>query len=246
MTAAGARRRFHRLGVARVDRLCDDAAAVTFDVPPDLAVDFAFRPGQFLTVRRVVDGQDQRRSYSISSPVGAPPRIGVRQLPGGVVSSWLVHGVRPGDDVQVQPPSGSFTPDLQHPGNHVLIAAGSGITPVLSIAASVLANDESQVSLIYGNRRSDKVMFVDEVADLKNAYPTRFQLFHVLSREAQEVELLSGRLDAAKLRRLLPIACVRTEVDHWWLCGPHGMVIDIVDVLRAHGVPDARLREPYP
>jgi ring-1,2-phenylacetyl-CoA epoxidase subunit PaaE len=233
--------RFHRLTVARVDPLCADAAAITFDVPPDARDEFDFRPGQSLTVRRLLDGQDVRRSYSICAPAGERPRVGVREVPGGAVSRWLVHEVRPGDAVEVLPPSGNFTPDLDRPGKHVMIAAGSGITPVLSIAASVLRDGCSEVTLIYGNRRADTVMFADEVADLKDAYPTRLCLVHVLSREAQEVELFSGRLDAAKLRALLPATVTVEEVEHWWLCGPYGMVTDAAEVLRELGVPASRV-----
>lgn len=233
-----ARTAFHPLTVARIDPLTDDAAAVTFAVPDDLSDEFAFRPGQSLTVRY----GDERRSYSICAPAGRAPRIGVREVPGGAVSGWLVREVRPGDVVEVQAPSGSFTPDLTTPGHHVLIAAGSGITPVLSIAASVLAaHDDSRVTLLYGNRRADTVMFADEVADLKDAYPARVQVVHVLSRESQEVELFNGRLDAAKLNELLDVAIDVAGVDQWWLCGPFGLVTDAIAVLREHGVPDDRI-----
>lgn len=239
--ARAARRQFHELSVARVDRLCADAVAVTFEVPAELAADYAFAPGQSLTVRRVVGGRDERRSYSICAQAGEPPRIGVREVPGGKLSGWLVNEVQPGDRIEVQPPSGSFTPDLSVPGRHVLIAAGSGITPVLSIAASALADDRSEATLLYANRRADTVMFADEVADLKDAHPVRLQLAHVLSREAQEVELFSGRLDAARLRRLLPALCEVAAVDHWWLCGPYGMITDAVAVLAELGVPAERV-----
>jgi ring-1,2-phenylacetyl-CoA epoxidase subunit PaaE len=124
----------------------------------------------------------------------------------------------------------------------VLIAAGSGITPVLSIAGSVLAaRDGSAVTLLYGNRRSDSVMFADEIADLKDAYPDRICLVHVLSREPQEVELFNGRLDAAKLRALLPVTIDVAAVDHWWLCGPHRMVEDAIALLTELGVPRRRI-----
>ncbi|HEY8301960.1 MAG TPA: 1,2-phenylacetyl-CoA epoxidase subunit PaaE [Jatrophihabitans sp.] len=229
---------FRRLTVARVDRLTDDSAAVTFRVPDDLHEEFAFAPGQSLTLKR----GDERRSYSICARVGRAPRIGVREVPGGAVSGWLVRSVQAGDVVEVQPPSGSFTPDLQTPGHHVLIAAGSGITPMLSIAGSVLAaHDESSVTLFYGNRRTDSVMFADEVADLKDAYPARMRLVHVLSREPQEVELFTGRLDAVKLRSLLPVTVDVADVDHWWLCGPFGMVTDAMQVLDELGVERARI-----
>jgi len=230
-------REFHPLRVAAVERLCDDAVAVTFDVPPDLAGTYAFRPGQSLTVRRA----EERRTYSICAPAGAAPRIGVREVPGGLVSSWLVHDLRPGDEVEVAPPTGTFTPDLEAAGRHVLIAAGSGITPVLSIAASLLQHPDAQVSVLYGNRRADTVMFAEELADLKDTHPSRLELVHLLSREAREVDLLSGRLDAAKLRTLLPLIIDVAGVDHWWLCGPFGMVTDATGVLGEFGVEPARI-----
>ena len=233
---------FHPLAVAAVDELCDDAVAITFDVPPQLADAFAFRPGQALTVRRVIDGVEQRRSYSICAPAGAAPRIGVREVSGGAVSPWLVRAVRPGDRIDVLPPSGSFTPDVEAVAHHVLVVAGSGITPALSIAASVLANPETRVTVFYGNRRSDTVMFADELADLKDRSPSRLELVHVLSREPREPELFSGRLDAAKLRVLLPALLAVDEVDHWWLCGPYGMVVDAQQVLGELGVPADRVR----
>ena len=231
-------RRFHPLTVQRVETLTEDSAAVTFTVPPELARTFAFTAGQSLTVRR----GDERRSYSICAPAGSPPRIGVREVAGGAVSGWLVHELRAGDTVDVQPPTGTFTPDLATPAHHALIAAGSGITPMLSIAASVLAADDtSTVTLLYGNRRSDTVMFADEVADLKDAHPARMQIVHVLSREPQEVELFSGRLDRERLTTLLPITVDVARVGHWWLCGPFGMVADAVDVLTTLGVARTRI-----
>jgi ring-1,2-phenylacetyl-CoA epoxidase subunit PaaE len=231
-------RDFHRLTVKRIERLTDDSAAITFAVPDDLAGAFAFAAGQSLTVRL----GEERRSYSICAPAGAAPRIGVREVVGGAVSGWLVRSLKVGDTLEVQVPSGTFTPDLSVPGRHVLIAAGSGITPMMSIAASVLAaDDKSTVTLLYGNRRSDTVMFADEVADLKDAYPTRMQTVHVLSREPQEVELYSGRLDAARLTALLPATVDVPAVDHWWLCGPLAMVTDAIDVLRELGVDAGRI-----
>jgi ring-1,2-phenylacetyl-CoA epoxidase subunit PaaE len=238
---SAARRQFRELTVARVDRLCDDAVAVTFAVPAEIAADYAFRPGQSLTLRKIIDGREERRSYSICASAGEPLRIGVREVPGGAVSGWLVREVRPGDRVEVQPPSGSFTADLRVPGRHVLIAAGSGITPVLSITASALQNPGAEATVLYGNRRADSVMFADEIADLKDSHPVRLQLAHVLSREPQEVELFSGRLDAARLRRLLPALCAVDSIDHWWLCGPYGLVTDAIEVLGELGVPAARI-----
>ncbi|RFU41488.1 phenylacetate-CoA oxygenase/reductase subunit PaaK [Actinomadura logoneensis] len=243
VTTAPVRRRrtFHRLRIAGIERLCADAVAVTFAVPPELAGEFAFRPGQALTLRRVEDGRDERRSYSICAPAGSPPRIGVREVPGGLFSSWLVHAARPGDEVEVMAPTGTFTPDLAEPAHHVLVAAGSGVTPMLSIAASALAaHPDTRVTLLYGNRRTDTVMFTEDLADLKDLHPARFQLAHVLSREPREAELLSGRMDSARFAALVDGLCL-WDASHWWLCGPIGMVEDARRVLAGLGVPAERV-----
>jgi ring-1,2-phenylacetyl-CoA epoxidase subunit PaaE len=244
MTASTRRRpTFHPLTVARVEQLTDDAVAVTFDVPDALAEDYRFRPGQALTLRRVDGGQDERRSYSICAPAGAAPRVGVREVPGGYFSSWLVHEVRPGDTVEVLPPSGTFTADLSTPADHVFVVAGSGITPALSLAGTVLADGVSTVTVFYGNRRTNTVMFADELADLKDRYGTRLQLVHVLSREPRDTELTSGRLDGERLRTLVHAFADPDHVDHWWLCGPHGMVDDARALLAELGVPAGRVHQ---
>ncbi|PWW24027.1 ring-1,2-phenylacetyl-CoA epoxidase subunit PaaE [Geodermatophilus normandii] len=242
-TSTRRRPRFHPLRVASVERLTDDAVAVTFDVPPELADDYAFRPGQALTLRRVDGDRDERRSYSICAPVGAPPRVGVREVPGGFFSRYLVREVRPGDEIEVLPPSGTFTADLSQPADHVFVVAGSGITPALSLAASVLRDGESTVTVFYGNRRTNTVMFADELADLKDRYGTRLQLVHVLSREPRDAELTSGRLDGARLRALVGAFTDPEHVDHWWLCGPHGMVTDARALLDELGVPSDRVHQ---
>ncbi|CAL9613576.1 1,2-phenylacetyl-CoA epoxidase, subunit E [Nocardiopsis dassonvillei] len=234
---------FHRLRVAAVEKLCDDAVAVTFDVPDHLAGEFAFAPGQSLTLRRRVDGTEERRSYSICSPAGEAPRVGVRLVADGLFSTWLVEEVRPGDEVEVGAPTGRFCPDLSTAARHVMVAAGSGITPMLSMAASLLRRTDSHVTLLYGNRRSDTVMFADELADLKDAFGHRFELVHVLSREPREAELFTGRLDGAKLEALLDTIVAADAVDHWWLCGPFGMVTDARRVLGERGVPAERVHQ---
>lgn len=233
---------FHPLRVRSVERLTDDAAAVTFDVPDDLASSFVFVPGQSVTLRRVVDGVEHRRQYSISAPVGGPPRVGVREIPDGLFSRWLVHEVRVGDTVDVQAPAGRFCPDpaLLRGGRHLCVAAGSGITPMLSVASSVLAS-AGDVTLLYGNRTSSSVMFAEELADLKNRYGSQLQLVHVLSREPRDVELFAGRLDAARLRRLLTTVAPVARFDHVWLCGPHRMIDDAREVLADLGVDRERV-----
>lgn len=232
---------FHTLTVAAVERLTDDAVAVTFDVPEHLAEAFAFEAGQSLTLRRTLDGQEHRRSYSICAPVGARPRIGVREIPDGLFSRWLVHDVTPGTEIEVQTPTGSFRADPAAGGRHLCIAAGSGITPMLSIASTVLGHPEAEVILLYGNRTSGSVMFAEEIGDLKNLHGPRFQVVHVLSREPRDVELFSGRLDADRLRRLLGALVPVGSMDHVWLCGPFAMINDAREVLTELGVPAERV-----
>ena len=227
---------FHQLTVVGIEPLTDDSAALTFDVPDDLREIFDFAPGESVTLRRVVDGVEHRRSYSICAPAGEAPRIGVREIPGGLFSSWLIHQVRPGEKVEVAEPSGSFRADPTMSGRHLCIAAGSGVTPMLSIAASVLANPDSSVTMLYGNRETTTVMFAEELSDLKDRHGPRFDLVHVLSREPRDVELFSGRLDADRLRRLLPIKVSLTSLDHVWLCGPLGLIEDARAVLEELGV----------
>jgi ring-1,2-phenylacetyl-CoA epoxidase subunit PaaE len=232
---------FHSLTVADVEHLTADSAAVTFAVPARLRDAYAFKAGQSLTLRRTIDGTEHRRSYSICAPVGAAPRVGVREVPGGLFSCWLVRDLAVGDAVEVQTPAGTFRADPAISGRHLCIAAGSGITPVLSIAASALVNPGSQVTLLYGNRKTDTVMFAEELADLKNRYTGRLELVHVLSREPRDVELFSGRLDAGRLRRLLALLVPLRSIDHVWLCGPFGLITDARAVLDELGFPQDRV-----
>ncbi|MET0997964.1 MAG: 1,2-phenylacetyl-CoA epoxidase subunit PaaE [Marmoricola sp.] len=238
--ARSTRGTFHTLRVAAVERLCDDAVAVSFEVPEELRESYDFEAGQSLTLRRVIDGEDHRRDYSICAPAGERPRVGVRLIPGGRFSEWLVNEVRPGDQVEVQTPRGSFRASADG-GRHLCIAAGSGITPMLSIASTVLTHPSSRVTMLYGNRTTGSVMFAEELADLKNRFGPRFDLVHVLSREPREVELFSGRLEASRLRRLLAALVPIGSVDHVWLCGPFGMIADARAVLEELGVPRERV-----
>ena len=232
---------FHTLIVSDIESLTDDAVAVTFDVPDELREAYDFRPGQSLALRRMIDGRDNRRTYSICAPSGEKPRIGVREVPDGLFSGWLVRDLKIGDEVEVQTPTGSFAANPDEIARHVMIAAGSGITPMLSIASSVLATEGTQATLFYGNRRSSTVMFGESLADLKDSYGSRFDLFHVLSREPRDVELFSGRLDADRLRMLLTMLVPVAAVDHFWLCGPFAMTAEAQRVLAELGVPEERI-----
>jgi ring-1,2-phenylacetyl-CoA epoxidase subunit PaaE len=236
---------FRRLRVAAVDRLTSDSAAITFEVPPALADEFRFRPGQHLTLRREIGGQDLRRTYSVcASAAGGPLRVAVKLMEGGAFSTWVLDGLQAGDELEVLPPAGRFgpTPDPARTRRYGLIAAGSGITPVLSIAWTVLdVEPDSEVVLVYGNRTSRDVMFLEELADLKDRYPQRLSVLHVLSREEQGSELLSGRIDRERLQRLLATLVPAGTVDEWYLCGPFGMVTEGRQTLLESGIDPARV-----
>src|SRR4051794_40949470 len=236
---------FHPLRVADVEQLTADAVAVTFAMPPELRADYAFAPGQHLTLRAVVDGEEVRRSYSIcSAPSSGRLRIAIKRLEGGVFSGHALQQLRAGDVLDVMRPAGRFGVRLD-PANaehYVAIVAGSGITPVLSILESVLETEpRSRFTLVYGNRDAGSVMFLEELADDKDRYPDRLQLVHILSREERDAELLTGRIDAAKLDRLLATIVPPDDVDEWLLCGPFEMVRQLHEELVAHGVPKRRI-----
>jgi ring-1,2-phenylacetyl-CoA epoxidase subunit PaaE len=233
---------FHELAVSAVDELTDDSVAITFDVPDELRDLYAWSPGQHLTIR---GADDVRRSYSICTPPSSGVlRIGVKRLPGGVFSEGVVGELAVGDVLEVMTPAGRFShdPDPSAARSYVALAAGSGITPVLSIVGAVLEGEpESFVTLVYANRTHRTVMFLDEVHDLKDRYPDRLQLLHVLSREATDVDLLSGRLDSERLGRILDSLVPADDVDAWFLCGPQQMVRELTDTLGSRGVPRERV-----
>jgi ring-1,2-phenylacetyl-CoA epoxidase subunit PaaE len=237
--------KFHALAVAKVERETRDAIAITFDVPPALREAFRFEPGQHLTLRTRIGDDDVRRSYSICAPAGGPLRIAVKRSPGGVFSTWANDALREGTAVDVMPPMGHFNvaADAQASRHYLGVAAGSGITPLVSIVTSALvAEPASRFTLIYGNRASATVMFRDELASLKDRYLDRFNLVHVLSREPQDIELLHGRIDRAKadalFERWVPIA----DVDYAFVCGPEGMMDAVRASLLAHGMPAERIK----
>ncbi|WP_249423744.1 1,2-phenylacetyl-CoA epoxidase subunit PaaE [Nocardioides coralli] len=221
----------HALRVAAIDELTDDAVAITFDVPDDLREDYRFVHGQHLSVR---GADDVRRSFSICTPPSSGVlRIGVKRLPGGAFSDGVVGSLQVGDELEVMTPAGRFTTTLDPEAakQYVAVAAGSGITPVLSIVAAVLEGEPgSRVTLVYANRTSRSVMFLDEVHDLKDRFPDRFQIIHVLSRERQDVELLSGRLDGDRLLEIVK-AYDLADADDWFLCGPQQMVVALRETL---------------
>ena len=238
--------KFHPLPIARVERETRDAVAITFAVPDTLRDQFRFTHGQHLTLRAIIDGQDLRRSYSICSAVhDGALRIAVKRSPGGVFSTWVNEALEPGATLDVMPPLGHFNVALDPAAAHhyVAFAAGSGITPIISIIKTTLAAEpQSRFTLFYGNRASSTVMFREELAALKDIYLTRFNLVHVLSREAQDIDLLHGRIDRDRAGALLDRWVQLERVDAVFVCGPEGMMEAVVDALRSRGFPESRIK----
>lgn len=238
---------FHRLTVHDVAAETTDAVAVTFAVPPDLADDFAYLPGQHVTVRALIDGEDVRRSYSIcANATTGTLRVGIKALPGGAFSTWATTALAPGDVVEVMPPIGEFTitPDPARARHYAAIAAGSGITPVMSLVSTVLDTEPaSRFTVVYGNRTVQSIMFLDELEGLKNRHPGRLHLVHILSRESGIVPLLTGRIDAPKLDELFDVMIDVATVDEWFLCGPFEMVTTARKVLHSRGVDEVAIHD---
>ena len=243
--------RFHPLTVAAVDRITDDAVALTFAVPPALREEYRHTPGQHLALRhRTDDGKEIRRTYSICSPAPGPGgegprtlRVGVRLVEGGAFSAYALKEIAVGDELEVMTPAGRFTLDPA-PGRYAAIVGGSGITPVLSIAATLLAREPgARFCLLRSDRTAASTMFLEEIADLKDRHPERLQVVTVLSREEQQAGLPSGRLGQERLTGLLPALLPVEQVAGWYLCGPYGLVQGAERALRGLGVPRARIHE---
>ena len=239
--------RFHDLTVARVNPEAAGAVAITFAVPAELQEHFAFEPGQFLTLRSTIDGQDVRRNYSICSTRSrygshGELEVGIRPMDGGVFSNWAATQLKAGDTLAVMPPDGRFTIRKPRALHRVGFAAGSGITPILSIIASTLEeSDSAKFTLVYGNRRMNSVMFNEALQDLKDKYKNRLTLIHVLSRQAQEVPLLEGRIDAAKVQQLIDTLLPAKSMDEVFVCGPEAMIDAVQGALTSAGVPAERI-----
>ncbi|MFF4181784.1 2Fe-2S iron-sulfur cluster-binding protein [Streptomyces sp. NPDC001691] len=239
---------FHPLRVSEVEQLTDDSVAVTFAVPPELREAYRHLPGQHLALRRSVRGEEIRRTYSICAPAVEAPdepvlRVGIRVVEGGSFSTYAFKELAVGDTVDVMEPMGRFVLEPR-PGHYAAIVGGSGITPVLSIAATLLAREPgARFCLIRSDRSAASTMFLEETADLKDRYPERFQLVTVLSREEQQSGLPSGRLDRERLDTLLPALLPVADIDGWFLCGPFGLVQGAERALRGLGVDRNRIHQ---
>ena len=237
---------FHPLRVRRIEPDTAEAVIVSFDVPDDLRSTFAFTQGQYLTLRKTIDGQDLRRSYSICAGVDdGELRVGVRKVRGGAFSNWIHSSLQPGQTLDVMAPQGRFfvaiDPAAHH--HHVAIAGGSGITPILSILKTVLAREpHSRFTLIYSNRSAASTMFKEELDDLKNRYMARLSVHHVFTQEPQgDSPLFSGRIDQQKFGVFLGTLLTPDDIDHVFICGPFQMNDEAEAALLAAGVPEERI-----
>jgi ring-1,2-phenylacetyl-CoA epoxidase subunit PaaE len=236
---------FHTLTVTDVRKETPDAVSVCFDIPPALRDSFRFTPGQSIALRQVIGGEECRRNYSICSAPDEPEfRIAVKQIEGGRFSTWANSILKPGDQIEVMPPSGRFhTPmDPAAQRQYVAFAAGSGITPVMSIMKATLAAEPlSSFTLVYGNRDRRHIIFREELESLKNRYLSRMQVIHVLSRETTDTDLHSGRIDARKCayidEKIIPFRGVHA----FFLCGPEDMIHAIQECLQHRGVASERI-----
>jgi ring-1,2-phenylacetyl-CoA epoxidase subunit PaaE len=240
--------RFHELSIQRISPEAAGAVAISFGIPLALREQFAFEPGQFLTLRAQIGGQDQRRSYSICSTrqrlaEHGELEVGIRPMQGGVFSNWAATQLKSGDTLAVLPPEGRFTVKRPRALHRVGFAAGSGITPILSIMASTLQEQPaSKFTLVYGNRSMNSVMFNEALQDLKDRYPERLTLIHILSRQAQEVDLLQGRIDGPKVRAIVDAVLPAASMDEVFICGPQAMIEATQQALVAAGVPERHIR----
>jgi ring-1,2-phenylacetyl-CoA epoxidase subunit PaaE len=237
--------RFHRLAVDDLRRETPDAVSLTFAIPDQLKDDYRFSPGQYLTLRATMDGEEVRRSYSIcSGPQDGELRIAVKRVDGGAFSSWVTDELKRGDEIEVMTPTGRFgvasAPDEARV--HVGFAAGSGITPVLSIIKGVLAHEpNSRFFLFYGNRSTAGILFHEALEELKDRFMDRLSVFYVISGEEQDIPILHGRLDGEKVRVLLRAMVPAASVDHVFICGPAGMSEEIEATCRDVGIANDRI-----
>ncbi len=238
--------KFYPLTVAKVKHETRDAIAVTFAVPPELKSTFAYQQGQHLTLRAQIGGEDVRRSYSICSAVQDQQlRVAIKRTPGGLFSSWANESLQPGATLDVMPPMGHFNvpldPDSER--HYLAFAAGSGITPILSIIkTTLLAEPKSRFTLVYGNRASSSVIFRDELGELKDRYMGRLKLVYVMSREQQDIELFNGRITGEKCSAFLRHWIDIRDIDVAFVCGPEDMMHGVSASLQEAGLAKEKIR----
>ena len=231
---------FYRLKVADVVDETAEARSIRFALPPELVETFAFKPGQHLTLRAEVGGEELRRNYSLCvAPQDGQVTVTVKRIAGGAFSNWANDTLSPGDAIDVMPPHGSFTWDFDpgHANHYVGFAGGSGITPVMSLLkTALLTESKSRFTLFYGNRDSLSIIFLEALAKLKNRFMDRLEVHHFLAEEAEEFELFNGMLDRAKCDEILETLIDPADVAAFFICGPGPMMDAAEEALLARGV----------
>lgn len=231
--------KFHSITIKDVYKETDDASVITFDIPEELYEEFKFRQGQHLILRHFFNGQEERRTYSLcSSPNDHTWQVAVKQIPQGIFSTFVNTELKPGETLDIMPPTGEFgVPISDTPKNYVAFVAGSGITPVLSMIQSHLANEpESTFKLFYLNRQAKSIMFKEEIEQLRNKYLGRFEIYYFLSREHRDIELFNGRFTEEKIDMLSKTLLNISSIDEVFLCGPEAMVSMIREQLQERGL----------
>lgn len=236
---------FHSLTVARVEKETDDCVSIEFVVPEALAETFRFKQGQNLTIRKTLNGEEQRRNYSIcTSPSENKLKVAVKKVEGGVFSTYANEDLKAGDVLDVMPPMGNFNTPL-HPKqrkNYVAFAAGSGITPLLSIIKTTLQTEpESSFTLVYGNRTKNSILFKEEIENLKDRFIRRFRVYHILSRERSDALVNNGRIDVDKLELLFSRLIDFENSHEFFLCGPEAMIFCVKGFLEGRGKPASNI-----
>lgn len=229
---------FHSLKLKDVKRETPECVSLTFDIPAALSDAFRFREGQNITIKKNMDGEELRRSYSIcAAPYENVLKVAVKEIPGGKFSAFANHSLKPGDELEVMPPTGKFNAHIHTgPAHYLAIAAGSGITPVISIIKHTLsAQPDSRFTLIFGNRTRKSIIFFEELEAIKNKYMDRFNLIHILSRERVDSDINYGRIDAARLEALQPLVQYQT-VNEAYICGPEAMINEARQALEKNGL----------
>ncbi|MES2296543.1 MAG: 1,2-phenylacetyl-CoA epoxidase subunit PaaE [Pseudomonadota bacterium] len=238
--------KFHSLTVAKLTHETRDTIAVTFAVPPELREAFRYQQGQHLTVRAKIGEEDVRRSYSICASVQDETlRVAIKRTQGGLFSSWANEHLREGMALEVMPPMGHFNVALDG-GNrkhYLAFAAGSGITPILSIIkTTLLAEPHSQFTLVYGNRASSTVIFKEELTELKDRHMERLTLAYVMSREQQDLELFNGRINKEKCEQIVKHWVNLADIDVAFICGPEDMMHGVSAALQEAGLPKQNIK----
>ncbi len=237
--------RIHKLTISHVERETPDAVSIGFSVPDDLKSAFDFTPGQYLTLVSEIDGTEVRRPYSICSPRGDKDvYVGIKKVPDGRFSSHANDVLKVGDTLDVMVPQGRFkvNPNAEHAHHYVAFAAGSGITPILSIITSVLnAEPDTHVTLFYGNRTLSGTMFRSALETLKDRFHARFSLIYLFSAEEQDSPMLNGRIDRTKAGQLVSQLINPERVDAFLICGPGTMIEDVQAALKNLNVPEDKI-----